>query len=67
MKADRVEVAWDTPKSKWAVRIVNGEEVIRRYSDAPKNADEQALRTAAVKTVEDEGYEADAAQVSIRR
>jgi hypothetical protein len=33
----------------------------------PKDADEQALRAAAQKTVQDEGYEADAAQVSVRR
>jgi len=67
MRPDAVEVVWDTPKSKWAVRIVNGEEVLRRYADAPKNADEQSLRNVAVQTVKDEGYEADAAQVSIRR
>jgi len=66
MRADRVEVAWDTPKSKWLVRIVNGEEVIRRYADAPKNADDQTLRSTAAKTVQDEGYEADAGQISIK-
>ena len=50
MTADRVEVSWDPGKSKWLVRIQNGEEVIRRYCDSPKNADEQALRAAAEKT-----------------
>ena len=67
MRADQVEVSWDGGKSKWLVRIVNGEEVIRRSCDLPKDADEQALRTAAQKTVEDEGYEADAALVKVRR
>ncbi len=52
MRADQVEVSWDAGKSKWLVRIVN---------------DEQALGAAALKTVQDEGYEADAAQVSVRR
>ena len=66
MTADRVEVSWDPSKSKWLVRIQSGEEVIRRYCDAPKNADEQALRAAADKTVRDEGY-APAANVTIRR
>jgi phosphomannomutase len=66
MTADRVEVSWDPGKSKWLVRIQNGEEVIRRYCDASKNADEQSLRTAAEKTVRDEGY-APPANVMIRR
>ncbi len=51
MTADRVEVSWDPGKSKWLVRIQSGEEVIRRYYNAPKNADEQTLRAAADKTV----------------
>jgi hypothetical protein len=33
----------------------------------PKNADEQMLRSAAQKTLVDEGYEADVPQVSIQR
>jgi hypothetical protein len=67
MHADQVEVSWDAGKSKWLVRIVNGEEVIRRYCNLPKDADEKALGTAAQKTVQDEGYEADPAVVSVRR
>jgi hypothetical protein len=67
MRADRVEVSWDTGKSKWVVRIQSGEEVIRRPTSVPKNADEQALRTAAQKTLADEGYEAEAAQISVSR
>ena len=67
MSADRVEVSWDPGKSKWLIRIQSGEEVIRRYCDAPKNADETSLRAAAEKTVHDEGYEFGAAGVTIRR
>jgi hypothetical protein len=67
MTADRVEVSWDPEKSKWLVRIQNGEEVIRRHCDAPRNADEQALRAAAEKTVRDEGYQFGSAGVTIRR
>jgi hypothetical protein len=57
MRADRVEVSWDNDKKKWLVRIVVGEEVIRRYCDAPRDADEQKIRAAAQKTLTDEGYE----------
>ena len=67
MRADQVEVSWDEGKTKWLVRIVNGEEVIRRYCDLPKSADEKAVALAAQKTVQDEGYEADVAMVSVRR
>ena len=67
MTADRVEVSWDPAKSKWLMRIQSGEEVIRRYCDSPKNADEQALRAAADKTVRDEGYQLGPAGVTIRR
>ena len=67
MQADRVEVSWDDNKSKWLVRIQSGEEVIRRYFDLPKSAEEGALRTAAQKTVQDEGYAVDGASMTIRR
>jgi hypothetical protein len=67
MHADRVEVSWDAEKSKWLMRIASGEEVIRRHCKLPKNADEQALRAAAKQTVQDEGYDAEVGEVSIRR
>jgi hypothetical protein len=67
MLADRVEVSWDTPKSQWLIRITEGEEVIRRHLDLPKNADDQALRAAALETVRDEGYEFDASKFTIQR
>jgi hypothetical protein len=66
MRPDDVEVSWDKAKSKWLIRIESGEEVIRRYCDAPKNAGEQALRLAAQKLVEDEGYEVDPSHISLR-
>jgi hypothetical protein len=67
MRADRVEVSWDAEKSQWLVRIQNGEEVIRRHCKAPKGADEQTLRSAAAKTVQDEGYELSLEGVTVRR
>ncbi|MGH9775047.1 MAG: hypothetical protein ACRD50_08890 [Candidatus Acidiferrales bacterium] len=67
MRADKVEVSWDTGKKKWLVRIQAGDEVIRRYTAEPKDAAEQALRTTAQQTVKDEGYELNGAQVTICR
>jgi hypothetical protein len=67
MRADQVEVTWDAVKSKWLVRMVSGEEVIRRHCNIPKNSDEQTLRSAVEKTVQDEGYEPDPSKISIKR
>ena len=65
MRADHAEVSWDAQKSKWAVRISVGEEVIRRYCDLPKNAEQKDLRIAAEKTLHEEGYELDAAAITV--
>lgn len=67
MRADRVEISWDAGKSSWLVRIEIGEEVIRRHCKLAQNVDEQALRQAAQKTLQDEGYEVDGAAVNIKR
>ena len=67
MRVDRVDVSWDAAKSNWLVRLEMGEEVIRRHSDLPKDADEPAIRAAARKVAQDEGYEADLENVTIRR
>ena len=67
MRSDHVEVSWDADKSNWLVRIKSGEEVIRRHCKLPKDADEQSLRVAAQKVVQDEGYELDVAELVIRR
>ena len=67
MRAEKVELSWDAKKSEWLVRIQSGEEVIRRYCRLPKNADEQALRSAAQNTLSEEGYEVDGTAVNISR
>jgi hypothetical protein len=67
MRADKVEVSWDTEKSQWLVRITSGEEVLRRHVKLPSGADEQTLRAAAQKTVADEGYEVDPSFFSVQR
>ncbi len=66
MQADRVEVSWDDKKSSWLVRIETGEEVIRRHCKLPRDADEQALRSAAQQTLTDEGYQPNGTPVEIK-
>ena len=67
MQADRVRVSWDGDKRKWVVRIEVGLEVIRRYCDLPREADDNRLREAAEKTVVDEGYQVEAGSVTVAR
>ena len=67
-KADKAQVTWDAEKKVWRVRIQIGEEVIKRPAGkTPPDAADDALRSLAVKTAEDEGYELDPAQVTITR
>jgi hypothetical protein len=65
MRADRAEVTWDEGRASWLVRIVNGEEVIRRHCDLPKASDEQTLRSAVQKILKDEGFEPDPMNTNI--
>lgn len=65
MQAERVEVSWDDQKGKWLVRIVVGEEVIRRHSSEPKTAGRDALRSAAAAIASDEGYPVTEDQISV--
>ncbi len=67
MRADAVEVSWDTDESSWIVRIEAGETVIRRHCKLPKNTDEASLLLAAQQTLADEGYNPDGAPVSVIR
>jgi hypothetical protein len=67
MHVDHVDVSWDGQKSKWLIRIAAGEEVIRRHCDIGKNADEQTLRAAAQKTVQEEGYDHEVSAINIHR
>ncbi len=67
MKADLVEMSWDENKKKWLVRIGAGEEVIRRFCDLPANADENDLRSAAIKTATDDGYETTESSITVHR
>ena len=67
MRADQVEIAWDPDKNDWLLRITVGEEVIRRHCDASKDASEEVLNGIVQKTLRDEGYESEPAELKIRR
>ena len=67
MRADEVEASWDASKNSWLLRIRMGEEVIRRHCDAAKNADDEIVKSLAQKTLQDEGFDAEPAELKIRR
>ena len=68
LKAEKATVNWDPAKKQWHVRVQIGEEVIKRaLAKTPQDASEDTLRSRAVATAKDEGYEVDAAQVAIQR
>jgi hypothetical protein len=68
IRANQAKVEWNAAKKQWQVVIQVGAEVIRRF--CPKNAKDAAeadLRTVAVETAKDEGYDIDAANVTVVR
>ncbi len=67
MRADRVDVSWDSDKKKWAIRIQVGEEIVRRFYDMPKSATEQTICSAAQEAIQNEGYEPDVSRMTIHR
>jgi hypothetical protein len=67
MRADQVEASWDQGKNKWLLRICVGEEVIRRYCKAPKDAQELDLKSIAKQTLQEEGYDPEPGELRIRR
>ncbi len=68
LKAEKATVNWDSAKKQWHVRVQIGEEVIKRaLAKTPQDASEDILRSRAVETAKDEGYEIDAASIAIQR
>jgi hypothetical protein len=67
MRADFAEMSWDKSSGKWLLRIGIGDEVIRRHCKNAVSADDEELRAVAEKTVLDEGYQFDLANIKIVR
>ncbi len=68
VRADEAKVEWNAEKKHWQVVIQVGAEVIRRTCpDNPHDSSDEDLRTVALETAKDEGYDLDASHVSIVR
>ena len=67
IRATKATVDWDAGKNVWHVRVQIGEEVIKRPLKTPHDANEDTLRSEAVETARDEGYEVEPSAVAIVR
>jgi len=67
LRADEAKVEWGQEKKQWHVEIQVGAEVIKRWVKNPHDTADEALRSLAVETAKDEGYELEAGQVSVVR
>jgi hypothetical protein len=66
LRADSAKIDWDPSKKHWQVQIHVGAEVIKRsFPKLPESADEESLRSAAIATAKDEGYDLDPSRVQI--
>ena len=67
MRADKIQMSWDSEKHNWLVRLEAGTEVIRRHCKQPRDANDETLRALAQQTAVDEGYEVDQSLISVVR
>lgn len=68
IRASEAKVEWNAAKKQWQVVIQVGAEVIRRpCPKKPQEAADADLRTVAVQTAKDEGYDVDEASVAVVR
>ncbi|HLK67519.1 MAG TPA: hypothetical protein VKU19_28980 [Bryobacteraceae bacterium] len=68
LRANSAKIDWSPEKKQWHVEIAIGAEVIKRWiKDQPHEAGDDSLRTLALATAKDEGYELDAGRVTVVR
>jgi hypothetical protein len=68
VRANDAEVVWDAQKKNWIVRIRAGEEVVRRpCKKATHEMADEELRSLAVQTAHDDGYELGPESVRVTR
>ena len=68
VRVNAAAVSWDAERKRWLIRLVVGEEVIKRaVPNATRDADDEVLRSLAVETAKDEGYDLNALCVTVTR
>ena len=67
LRATSAKVDWTPEKKQWHVEISIGAEVIKRWAKNPHETGDDSLRSLALETAKDEGYELDASHVTVVR
>ena len=68
VRVNAAAVSWDAERKRWLIRLRVGEEVIKRaVPNAKRDADDEVLRSLAVETAKDEGYDLNPLCVMITR
>lgn len=68
VRASDAEVVWDAEKKHWVVRIRSGEEVVRRpCKNGKQDLGDDELRSLAVETAHEDGYELASDAVTVKR
>ena len=68
LRANSAKVDWSQEKKQWHVEIIVGAEVIKRWAkNHPHDAGDDSLKSLALETAKDEGYELDPSQVTVHR
>jgi hypothetical protein len=65
LKANEAKIEWSAEKKQWHVVIQVGAEVIKRWAGKTQETGDEALKSLAVRTAKDEGYELDPERVSV--
>ena len=61
-------VTWDSDKKRWVIRFQVGAEVIKRPGlKTARDADDESLRSMAVKIAQDDGYQLSPSSVTVSR
>jgi hypothetical protein len=68
VRVNTAAVSWDAERKRWLIRLRVGEEVIKRaVPNATRDADDEVLRSLAVETAKDEGYDISPLCVTVTR
>lgn len=68
VKASGGEVFWEAQKKAWVVRIQIGEEVVRRTcKNRKREIGEEELRSLAVETAKEDGYELPVDKIVVKK
>ena len=68
VQVNQAAVTWDVDKKRWVIRFQVGAEVIKRPGlKSARDADDESLRSMAVKVAQDDGYQLSPAAVTVSR